>query len=173
MKAAIIVGHSPKKQGAYNEKYDESEFHFNSMIANLVLIRTDIDIEVVYRTNGYSKLPTKVNATNADIAFSLHCNAFDKKASGTETLSSGSYKSNQLAEIIQPKILEVFGLPNRGIKIRKRKDLGGLILHKTKMPIVLLEPFFIDNDSDMWEGLKKQEEYADAIIETINEYIKL
>ena len=170
MKVALIVGHSVEDQGAYNKATNQSEYRYNNLLAQVVRMKTNLDIVIVYRKHGYSKLPSEVNKTGADLAISLHCNAFDTTVTGTETLSSGSTKANQFAEIIQPKMLEVFGLPNRGIKIKKQSDRGGLILHKTSMTCVLLEPFFIDNDDDFQTGVEVFGKYADAIIESINEY---
>ncbi len=171
MKTAIIVGHSLKDKGAVNNDSGVSEFEYNSILAGYILARLGYEeSEVVYRTEGYSKLPKKVNDTNADLAISLHCNAFNKLASGTETLSSGSVNSLKFANILHPKMVGLFGLSDRGIKIKKQSDRGGLILHKTEMPCVLLEPFFIDNDTDLEKGLNLMSEYAKIICEAIEEY---
>ena len=172
MKTAIIIGHSANSQGAYNKTHNVTEFEFNKRVAGRVKELGCDSIELVYRISGYSRLPKLVNDTNANLAVSLHCNAFNKIASGTETLSSGSKGSNKMANIIQPKMVECFELADRGIKFRDAHERGGLILHETDMPIVLLEPFFIDNDSDFELGLSKVDEYAQLIIDSINEYYK-
>ena len=166
MKAAIIIGHSKNDKGAANGKHNE--YDYNSEIAELVKEFAPFNVVVIYRTGLYSQVPNDVNKTKADIAISLHCNAFNKIASGTCTLSSGSNGSLALAEIIQKKMVSVFQLKNRGVVKRKRNERGGLILHETKMPCVLLEPFFID--SDLKQGLNKKREYAKAIVESILQY---
>jgi N-acetylmuramoyl-L-alanine amidase len=164
MKVAIIIGHSPSDKGACNSGF--CEFDYNQIVAHSILEQSDLDIEIVYR-DDYHSLPDKVNKTGADIAISLHCNAFNKEASGCETLYSGSKKGLELAQKVHAKILPVFGNPDRGIKKRRLKDRGGWILHKTKMPCVILEPFFIDNDEELKKAKRVYKEYAKAIIDAL------
>jgi N-acetylmuramoyl-L-alanine amidase len=73
----------------------------------------------------------------------------------------------ELAQKVHAKILPVFGNPDRGIKKRRLKDRGGWILHKTKMPCIILEPFFIDNDEELKKAKRVYKEYAKAIIDAL------
>jgi len=168
MKLAIIIGHSKTDKGAANGKINE--YDYNSEIADLVKELAPFEVVKVYRLGTYSELPDAVNLTKADLAISLHCNAFNKTAFGCEVLSSGSKNSMLLAQITLKKVFKVFKNDNRGVKIRTLKERGGLILHKTSMPCILIEPVFIDNDNDLKIGLKKKRDYACAIIESVLQY---
>lgn len=112
-------------------------------------------------------LNTRVNLANrysVDLFVSIHCNAFNGEASGTETLVySFNSKANEYAECIQKAITEKLGTKDRGIK--ERKDLA--VLKKTSMPAILVETAFIDNEHDANLLLKKQDDFAEAIFEGI------
>ena len=82
------------------------------------------------------------NEWGADIFVSLHCNAFNTVARGTETLYK-SYNGQQLAQLIQDQIINSINTVDRGIK--KRDDLW--VLNGTDA--VAVEMAFIDNDEDL------------------------
>lgn len=84
------------------------------------------------------------NEWGADIFVSLHCNAFNNVARGTETLYK-SYNGQQLAQLIQDQIINSINTVDRGIK--KRDDLW--VLNGTDAVAVLVEMAFIDNDEDL------------------------
>ena len=84
------------------------------------------------------------NEWGADIFVSLHCNAFNTVARGTETLYK-SYNGEQLAQVIQDQIINSINTVDRGIK--KRDDLW--VLNGTDAVAVLVEMAFIDNDEDL------------------------
>lgn len=84
------------------------------------------------------------NEWGADIFVSLHCNAFNAVARGTETLYK-SYNGQQLAQLIQDQIINSINTVDRGIK--KRDDLW--VLNGTDAVAVLVEMAFIDNDEDL------------------------
>jgi len=173
-KAAIIVGHSPQDGGAYNKNIKINEFEYNNRVAKFIkAFAKDVEIEIVYREATYSGLPSLVNATNSDLNISLHCNAYDTTASGFEILSSGSKKSLEFAKLFETNVYyDIFdSIPLRGIKIRAANQRGGRILHKTKAPCILVEPFFIDNDSDLELGLDEIENYARRIVGAIEIYL--
>lgn len=178
MKVALIVGHSRSSQGASNPN-GMTEFQFNEALAHSIapaLTQMGLDCELVYRKT-YQQLPYDVNETDANIAISLHCNAFNKQVSGSEVLyyhtSSNGLK---LAEYINEQIVFVLGLNNRGTKpiqgahMGRAGDRGGHLLKHTYMPCVILEPFFIDNDSDLKLALDKFDELAKGIAKGIYEY---
>lgn len=173
MKTAIIIGHGSLDGGAVNKTSGISEYKYNCGVADHLKDLLGMDVELVYRTGRYSEVAGYVNATGADLAISLHCNAFDQETSGSETLSSGSTKSLAFAGLVHSRVVSLFELPNRGIKIRDRNDRGGLVLHDTNMPCVLLEPFFIDNGKDFEKGRALARRYALAICAAINEYEKI
>lgn len=84
------------------------------------------------------------NEWGADIFVSLHCNAFNTVARGTETLYK-SYNGQQLAQLIQDQIITSINTVDRGIK--KRDDLW--VLNGTDAVAVLVEMAFIDNNEDL------------------------
>jgi len=169
MKTAVVIGHSARSQGAAN-KSGLTEYQYNSKVAQFVCFNNP-DTHIITRTKSYSKLIEEINKQDFDLVISLHCNAFNKKASGFEILSSGSKNSLEAARIFESNIYELFEeIPLRGIKTRKLKQRGGAILHKTNAPCILLEPFFIDNDSDLKIGLREQKNYAMRIKGAIKLY---
>lgn len=169
MKVCISVGHSPDEQGAYNQTFDVTEFSYNSALGKLVvkeLEKLGHEVELVFRKT-LRELPKQINMTNADVAVELHCNAFNKMISGTEVLHyPESTKGSALAEFIQEAIVDTLDLRDRGIKPSERE----IILRKTKMPCVIVESFFIDNDVDMILGIEHKQDLAVAIASGIHEY---
>lgn len=84
------------------------------------------------------------NEWGADIFVSLHCNAFNTQARGTETLYK-SFNGQRLANDIQSQIIRSIDTVDRGAK--KRDDLW--VLNGTDATAVLVEMAFIDNDDDL------------------------
>lgn len=166
MKIALIVGHSQEKQGASNLKNKQTEYEFNKQLVKLVarkLRDLSHDTIIVYRDCSYYNLPDKVNKTQADIAVSFHCNAFDRKTSGSETLFyKGSVKGRILACNIQKQIVKCLKTEDRGIKSKTIEDRGGFLLKNTSMPCVIAEPFFIDHDESLELAYSKFDELAEA-----------
>ena len=182
MKVALIIGHNEKSQGASNKANNVSEFEFNEPLAFSVaqnLNDRGIEALVVYRDCSYKELPDKVNRTGADIAVSLHCNAFNGGAHGTEALYyKGSVKGRKLAQAIQDKVVKCLQLPDRGVKAKqtahkgKAGDRGGILLKRTSMPCVIVEPFFIDSDKSLLLAVEKFEELSIAYADGIQAYFK-
>jgi len=180
-KVALIVGHSPESPGAINQNYGMSEFEFNGPLAHAVaqnLIAVGHEPLIIYR-DTYADLPEKVNKTEADIAVSLHCNAFNEDPNGTETLYyNGSSKGFLLASCIQEQIVNCLGLKDRGLKAceaaheGKAGDRGGHLLQGTKMPCVIVEPFFIDSDTSLELANHKFDELVDAYTQGIANYLR-
>ena len=171
---ALVVGHRKSAKGAVSADGSVVEFDFNSELAKEIKKRvTKARVQIVFRTNttdGLKKLPAKVNAAAPHFILSLHCNAFNKKAKGTETLyfhtSSGGKK---LARIVQKRLLSALELRNRGIREKKVGDRGAHLLKFTKAPCVICEPFFIDNDNDLAVALRRKKRLAAAYARAIDE----
>ncbi|MDG3089142.1 N-acetylmuramoyl-L-alanine amidase [Vibrio hannami] len=178
-KIALIVGHGAAKQGASNDN-GVTEYLFNDELAHMIapiLIQRGFEPLIVYRTGSYRELPKQVNDTGADVAVSLHCNAFNKKASGSEVLHyMNSSKSEKLARCININVLDALELPDRGLRPvnvkqkGKAGDRGGYLCFKTAMPCVIVEPFFIDNDSDLARATECKFALAQAIARGVIEY---
>lgn len=108
------------------------------------------------------------NESGADLFVSIHCNAFNTVASGTEVevFSYECEEANKLAECIQNQICDSIGTVDRGIK--ERRNLA--VLKYTDMPAVLVELAFIDNDEDKELLVSKTDEFARAVARGITDY---
>jgi N-acetylmuramoyl-L-alanine amidase len=179
MKVVLVIGHKRIKPGACNDTNETCEFSFNETLVHEIANKIksgEHEVEVVYR-EVYNKLPEKINALNPDLVVLFHCNAFNKKASGTETLYyHTSIKGEMIAKIFQRNIVKVLKLPDRGVKGKGTEDRGGFILRYTKAPCILIEPFFIDNDGDYKVVMGKYHSFVEAcklsIYEAFEDVIK-
>ena len=114
-----------------------------------------------------------LNKIGYDVIISLHCNAYNGYANGTEVLYWNTSKKGQvLAQALQENIVNTLGLTDRGLKPIKNGDRGAYLLRETDAPCVIIEPFFIDNENDFKVGKEKKDEYAVAIVEAINKYFQ-
>jgi len=175
-KIVLVVGHKPSSAGAFNETYNLKEFDYNDkLVAEIVDKLTmgwffdKVEPVVVYR-DTYNGLPKKINDKNPDFIISFHCNAFNKKVSGTEVLYYHTSKNGKkMAEILQKHLLKALGLKNRGVLGKTAEDRGGYLLRYTKAPCIIAEPFFIDNDSDLVCAEVNRRELVAAYTEAIEE----
>jgi len=165
---ALVIGHKKASPGAVNKKTGITEFEFNDDFARRIENKVkNVDIQRVYRRT-YQELPDDINALNPDFIVSLHCNAFNTRASGTEVLYyHKSEKGRKMAEILLTHLLEHLKLPDRGIKPKTAEDRGGYLLCYTKAPSVIAEPFFIDNDDDLDRAKEDMDGLAAAYAKAI------
>ena len=111
------------------------------------------------------------NASGADVFVSLHCNACNGVAQGTEVevYSYRSTEANKLGQAIQDQIVGTFDTVNRGLK--ERPNLS--VLRNTDMPAVLVELAFIDNDEDAQLLANDQDRFARAVARGISDYFAM
>ena len=168
---ALVIGHKKKSPGAANVDAKLAEFNFNEELARRIETMTvNAEIQRVYRRT-YKSLPDDINELGPDFIVSLHCNAFNRKASGTEVLyHHKSRKGERLAGILLRHLVDHLKLPNRGIKPRTAEDRGGYLLRYTKAPCVIGEPFFIDNDDDLAKAQGDLDGLAAAYANAIDEF---
>ena len=167
-KVCIVVGHKRTSPGACNVRSKISEFDYNEILATIIHTKMP-DTQIIYRRT-YSRLPDDINMYNPDYVISLHCNAFNEKATGTETLYyHKSKEGKKLAEKLQKSIVNCLRLRDRGIKEKTSEDRGGYLLKYTNAPCVILEPFFIDNNEDYTGGLNNIEPFATAIVDVLKD----
>ena len=104
------------------------------------------------------------NDWGAELFVSIHCNAYNGAASGTETLVySKNGEAARIAQDVQSAIVKRLGTRDRGIK--ERPGLG--VLRMTDCPAILVETAFIDNENDAWLLKNRQEEFSRAIYEGV------
>lgn len=108
------------------------------------------------------------NKFNADVFVSLHCNAFNMRARGTETLYKSS-AGRKLAECIQSQIVDSIDVIDRGVK--KRDDL--YVLNRTQAVAVLVEMAFIDNMEDLQILNNDLDTIVRAIARGVTDYANL
>jgi len=105
-KCALVIVHKKYSPGAINETQNLTEFDFNDRLSLDIQVSVqDVTVERVYRRT-YRELPNDINELHPDFIISLHCNAFNKEASGTEVLYY--YKSNKgkkAADILQKELV--------------------------------------------------------------------
>ena len=184
---ALSSGKKVTDYGAVNSASGMSEFIWNKDFIENYLVpelnNAGIKHQIVLRTDGTTKLVQDLNkaAERDDIILSFHLNSAGATATGTETLYwHTSAKGKKLAEIVQKGLTGVLGLPDRGIKIRRKpldnadslNQRGWTMFKDTKVPFVMLESFFITNDGDLKRGNEKKAELAKAVVSAIKEYIK-
>ena len=175
MKVGLIVGHKANKPGACNKKHKICEYQFNDQLAcdiydKLKVDDPDLDV-IIIRRRTYKTLPDDVNKLNPDFCISLHCNAFNTKASGTEVLHYHTSKNGKkLAELLHKELLAALGLRDRKVQGKGTEDRGGHLLRYTNMPCVISEPFFIDNDVEYEFVLSKYDDLVNAHVNAILEY---
>lgn len=177
-KIALVVGHKASAQGASNLD-GTTEFQFNDEQCRITaekLVEAGFEPVIVYR-HTYSELPHKINKLNPDLIISFHCNAFDRKVSGSEVLHYDTSKNGKrLAEILQRNTVSLLDINDRGAKgintghEGRAGDRGGLLVRYTHAPCVIWEPFFIDNDSDLSLALDYRDELAGVVVATVEEY---
>lgn len=111
----------------------------------------------------------RCNSYNPALFISLHHNA--GKGSGTEVYwhTYGTAEDKKVASILAPKLASKCGMRNRGVK---QMELGVLTCKATA---ILVEGGFMDTQSD-YEFIcsdKGQQAYAEAVVETVVEYLGL
>ena len=168
---ALVIGHKKNSPGAVNNTQNLSEFDYNEQLAleiEAALCGCEkIKIQRIYRRT-YSNLPDDINALRPDFIISLHCNAYNTRATGTEVLFyHRSKKGKKFAKILNKNLVNALGLTNRGIKAKTTEDRGGYLLKQTNAPCLISEPFFIDNDNDLATANEKRTELICAYVKSI------
>ena len=168
---ALVIGHKKNSPGAVNKRSSLTEFVFNDKLALLIenkVLRTDI--QRVYRRT-YNSLPNDINELGPDFIISLHCNAFNEQASGSEVLYYHKSKNGEkMAKVLLRHLVGHLQLPDRGIKPKAAEDRGGYLLKYTNAPCVIAEPFFIDNDNDLTRAQENFDDFAAAYAAAIDEF---
>lgn len=149
-KVAIDAGHGGSDPGAvYNNRKEKDDTLKLAMAVGEILESNDIDVFYVRTTDEYEtpfKKATDANNSGADLFVSIHRNSSEtpNKGEGIQTLI---YNNSGIKPAVAKNInseLASIGFKNLGIDLRPNL----VVLKRTKMPAVLVEAGFINNDSD-------------------------
>ena len=185
-KVFINPGHAPGiDPGAINYRYNISEADFCLEIGNAVaeyLQAAGCDVLLLQSDNlagegvGENVCET-ANSWGADLFISLHCNAFNGVATGTEVFTS---PGQTMADFAATSILEQIQQTFPSLLVRADysdgdvdKEANFIVLKHTEMPAVLVEMFFIDNDNDLQLMLDNKDALARAIARGVTDYISV
>ncbi|WP_414550398.1 N-acetylmuramoyl-L-alanine amidase [Anabaena sp. CCY 0017] len=163
MKFGIDIGHNSRPDtGAVGIK---SEDVLNTDVGNRVISKLRaLGHEVIpckpdRSTSVTNSLFQRINTANTnrvEVFVSIHFNAFNGRANGTEVFAS----SDAGRRIAQPVLNEIvrLGFFNRGVKSGSHL----YVLRNTRMPAILVECCFIDSPKDM--NIFDSEATANAIV---------
>ena len=168
MKIVVNGGHEPNvDSGAVGSRSTEADITQKLMLlVTAYLEKAGCEVMAV-QTADLAEICNVTNRWGADILVSIHCNAFNQKAKGTETFAYyGSREGDALAHHIQSQIVTSLATTNRGVK-----EAGFYVLKHTKCTAVLVETAFIDNKGDEQLLLDKTDEFARAIARGVTDYI--
>lgn len=174
MKIIVDMGHGldgQKNSGAVGLVHESKEVRIigKSVIKYLKGMGHEV-IDITYdkpKSNSDS-LNTRVNRankhSNADVLISLHLNAFNSKACGSEVLTYNGKHMIQAERILNN--LAKLGFTNRGIKNGTSPRRLAMI-NSTKMPSMIIESFFVDSKADVDRYNKNKDAIARAIVEGV------
>lgn len=168
MKIALIPGHGPAIDKGAENKDGTTELEWNRDLVRRIKshIGDKAEVAIVHRVKERTSPVKEINDTGADAAVEFHLNSATGKATGTEMIYI-SQAGKLLAERLQKAAVEALKLPDRGIKT-PWAGRGQYFLTKTRMPAVIAESFFVDNDEDLRVGNARKEElalaYANALV---------
>lgn len=172
-KIALDAGHGGSDPGAVYKGRQEKEDTLDLTLAvGDILKKNGIDVYYTRTTDEYEtpfKKATDANNSGADLFVSIHRNSSENpnQYSGVETLVySDTGLKAEVARNINNQ-LEDAGFKNLGVD--ERKNL--VVLKRTKMPAVLVEAGFINNDKDNYLLDEEFDSIAQAIADGILESI--
>lgn len=151
MKIGIDIGHNVKyntgARGILSE--DKCTMEVGTLLIGKLRRAGHIVIETLPKsatsqTNSLAQRTTKANSEGVEYFVSIHFNAFNGNAYGSEVLYKTD-KGKELGEPILKEIINAIGTKSRGMIYR-----GNLyVLNKTKMPAIIVEGLFVDNKEDV------------------------
>lgn len=172
-KLFLIAGHSLSDVGACSLLREADEA---IKLRDLVFAKCNPDTTQVFRDDDNSDLAQVVRDVNqvadkGDILLSIHFNAFNGSARGTEALVYHDVDecTERVAQSLTSEISEVLGTIDRGVKYENQGRHSRLaILNDTKTASILLEVCFVDNKEDVEAYKTKRELIANSIVKHLN-----
>lgn len=170
---ALDAGHGGSDPGAvYKDRREKDDTLDLTLAVGDILKKNGIDVYYTRTTDEYEtpfKKATDANNSGADLFVSIHRNSSENpnQYSGVETLVySDTGLKAEVARNINNQ-LEDAGFKN--LDVDERKNL--VVLKRTKMPAVLVEAGFINNDKDNYLFDEEFDSIAQAIADGILESI--
>ena len=170
---ALDAGQGGSDPGAvYKDRREKDDTLDLTLAVGDILKKNGIDVYYTRTTDEYEtpfKKATDANNSGADLFVSIHRNSSENpnQYSGVETLVySDTGLKAEVARNINNQ-LEDAGFKNLGVD--ERKNL--VVLKRTKMPAVLVEAGFINNDKDNYLFDEEFDSIAQAIADGILESI--
>lgn len=170
---ALDAGHGGSDPGAvYKGRQEKDDTLDLTLAVGDILKKNGIDVYYTRTTDEYEtpfKKATNANNSGADLFVSIHRNSSENpnQYSGVETLVySDTGLKAEVARNINNQ-LEDAGFKSLGVD--ERKNL--VVLKRTKMPAVLVEAGFINNDKDNYLFDEEFDSIAQAIADGILESI--
>ena len=169
-KVFLSAGHGGSDPGAVAFGMKEKDINLQVMLAcKDELERHGVEViasRVKDEEDGVREEVKEANASGADLAFSIHTNA-----GGGDGFEAFHYKGNaegkRLAELCDKYVKEL-GQNSRGVKTNNL-----MFTRETKATAVLVESFFIDNDTDndIGDTIEEQKKFGVAYAKAILEYL--
>jgi len=160
MKAVCLdPGHgmSNRRAGAY----DPGACAFGKKEAEIAMDWVN-ELRVILQARGHKVVRTRINGSDpapvgeragiaedygCDIMLSIHCNAANGSANGTETFYRGEF-NKELASKINAALCAALGTKSRGVKTESSSQHSRLAVMSFQ-PCFLIELGFIDNAGDL------------------------
>lgn len=173
----LDAGHGGKDPGA--KTADNSSYEKSINLKILLELKELLDrenIKVYYTRTGDDTvfLNPRVNLANdvkADLFLSIHCNSSESSIPrGVEVLyksegQQGEFTSEKLARIALDQLKGITGYVNRGLVTGDEI----LIIHKSQVPVALIETGFISNAEELGflKSKEKEKKIAEAVVQVI------
>ena len=175
MKVFLNAGHAPSGNpdpGACGFGLRECDVAKN--VTDLVagyLAAAGVEVVGNLQSDSLHEVVSASNCSGADVFISIHCNACNGAANGTEVWHFyGSGAGGKLSSCIQNQIVTSLGTTDRGTKGAKPGVNGLYVLSNTDAVAVLVELAFIDHTSDAQLLRDQQNEFARAIARGVTDY---
>ena len=172
-KVALDAGHGGSDPGAvYNGRQEKDDTLDLTLAVGDILKKNGVDVFYTRTTDEYEtpfKKATDANNSGADLFISIHRNSSEtpNQYSGVESLVfNDTGLKAEVARNINNQLEDV-GFKNLGVDVRKNL----VVLKRTKMPAVLVEAGFINNDKDNYLFDQEFDKIANAIADGILESI--
>lgn len=167
-------GHGGNDSGCVSGKRHESDDALTmAKLVKQYLEQENVQVVLTRTKDKYVELSERAkcaNQANADYFVSIHRN-LNPLGCGVETWTRANYseESDALAKAIQKRLVKVGVQQDRGVKHGTQESASSsyYVLRKTKMPGVLIELGFIDNQKDNQLLDKHKKAYAKAIAKGI------